>query len=481
MAHPVLTTLAAMTAIGFAAAASAQGVPTPAEMPSYDPSVLELGSSAGAEAIPAPMVSESPRSFAPLAPIPMNQSEALSMTGPLMATTESSGTWLRRGLWYADLDAVVMARTWDSTGIQFAEEFDQFDGQSTTGVAAAFAIQLITQVQQEGLSESSPGYDGSARLSLGRFLFRDQANRDHTFDMTVFGGAELTDRFGATAQLLGANEGLVLRNVAGLSRINQGLQVPSGFDGSTPDRIDDPNGLTSFDGATTSNAEYASRFHSWEWNYNMAQRMRKDRMELQPSGEWIRRASPGFTWNYLAGLRYFDAEERLDWAATEIRSVGGVIGPAPDDPTLPVIVSDTNGFYDIDTSNNLFGFQLGAGMTYESDRWNVTVSTKHGFYVNDARSTSALTFTNPNDTSVGLNNYQNDLHENGVSYLTQGSIVGRYHLRPNFSLRAGWEFMYVTGLALAPNQVDFNPAENQLSVTGDAFYHGISVGTEYYW
>lgn len=487
MAHPVLTTLAALVAVGYASGASAQGIPTPAEMPAFDPNVLELGSPAGAEAIPAPMaseapmVAESPGRFAPLAPLPMNHHEALSMTGPLVAATESSGTWLRRGLWYADLDAVVMARTWDSTGMTLAEEYDQFDSQSTTGVTNAFAIQLITQVQREGLSESSPGYDGSARLSLGRFLFRDQENRDHTFDMTVFGGAELVDRFGATAQLLGANEGLVLRDIANnLARINQGLQVSSALDGSDPGRIDDPDGLTSFDGASTSNAEYASRFHSWEWNYNMNQRMRKDRMELQPSGEWVRRASPGFTWSYLAGLRYFDVEERLDWSATEIRSVGGVVGAAPD-LNLPVINSDTDGFYDIDTSNNLFGMQLGAGMTYESDRWNVTVSTKHGFYVNDARATASLTYTNPNDTSVGLNNYANDLHENGVSYLTQGSIVGRYHLRPNFSLRAGWEFMYVTGLALAPNQIDFNPAQNQLSVTGDAFYHGVSFGTEYYW
>lgn len=475
MAHPVLRMLTLSLATGVAAGAAAQGLPTPAGSPDGEASVLELGAPSDAvEAVPTPVEpAPSVTEFAPLQPIPMQYDEALSMIGP--AVTESSGTWLRRGLWYADLDAVVMARTWNDTGLRFIEEYIAVNEQNA-GVASAFSIQQIATVQSHLLGESSPGYDGSARLALGRFLFRDQSNRDHTAEMVVFGGAEWQENLGAEAQLgdtIGSDGlpvGLFQLNPAtGEIRDQRGLHVPIETDSSGPLRIDDILAFSSFDMSQAMEVEYASRFHSWEWNYNMAQRMRKDRMELMPSGEWVRRASDGFTWSYLAGLRYFDVEERVDWYATDIASVDTTNG-------------DTDGFYDIDTSNNLFGFQLGAGLTYETDRWNVTVSTKHGFYVNDARATTALTYTDPdNDFAVTQNNYTTDLHENGLSYLTQGSITARYHLRPNLSLRAGWEFMYVTGLALAPYQANFNPAQNQLHITGDVFYHGVSAGTEYYW
>lgn len=481
MAQTVLTMPSLMIAAAIASVASAQNLPTPADVQSLDPSVLDLaGPSTGSvEPVPAPIepIPESSSSL-PFAKIPVDFSQhedTFSLAPHCPSTTESSGTWLRRGLWYADLDAVVMARTWNDTGVTYVQEYE-INNEQATGVASAFDIQSIVVVQSHDLSESSPGYDASARLALGRFLFRDQANRDHTFEMVVFGGAEWQENSAAEAQLTneigsdGLPAGLFqINNLTGQLRDQRGLHVPSSLDGSFPDRIDDVFSYDSFDRASSMEIEYASRFHSWEWNYNVAQRMRRDRMELSPEGTWVRRASPGFTWNYIAGLRYFDVEERLDWYAEDIASVDATNG-------------DTDGFYDIDSSNNLFGFQIGAGLTYETDRWNVTVSTKHGFYVNDARTTASLTFTDPDgDTAIALENYDVDLHENGVSYLTQGAITARYHLRPNLSLRAGWEFMYVTGLALAPNQANFNPAMNQLNITGDVFYHGVTAGTEYYW
>ncbi len=459
MAQHVLKVLATIGA-SVAAVVQAQTLPSPVEAPAPDlPMVESMGMS---EAVPAPgHVEVGPSmTYQPLQPVP---ADALTLTGCAPAATESSGTWLRRGLWYADLDAVIMARTWDSNGASLIEEYDSVATQVLTNVGnIPFTDTAV--VQRQFLGESSPGYDGSARLALGRFLFRDQANRDHTFEMVVFGGAEWDERLSAEAQIDATEGGLIL---GGTPR--RGLHVPGFFDGSTPTDLDIAVSFVSFDQANTMDVEYASRFHSWEWNYNVAQRMRKDRMELLPSGQWVRRASPGFTWDYTAGLRYFDVEERLDWSATDIATVDRTDG-------------NTDGSYNIRSSNNLFGLQLGAGLTYETDRWNVTVGTKHGFLINDARATTALNYTDPDgDAAIDLFDHTTDLHENSLAYMATGSILARYHLRPNISLRAGWEFMFVTGLALAPNQADFNPATAQLHTTGDAFYHGVSFGSEFYW
>ena len=496
MAHPVIRMLVTAAVSGFAAAASAQALPALADVPTYDPATTSIDGGA-AELVPSPeAVGAETLSLAPIAD---TQHDGLALMGQMPAATESSGSWLRRGLWYADIDAVVMQRTWDSDGFVVVQEYDSAFDQSV-GSINAFLFRSTVPVQSHSISESSPGYDGAARLALGRFLFRDTENRDHNFEMVVFGGPEWDEKTSSVAQLTEAGAGLFeLRNdvfgntpVANLPPTvevidQRGLHVPQGLDGSGPTRVDFIPAFVSFDRSRAMQTEYSSDFQSWEWNYNVAQRMRRDRMEMNPSGQWVRRAQPGITWDYAAGLRYFNVGERFDWDAQ------GIVIDAPTltftrvgnssfyDNDDDMAFSETAGSMNIRTRNSLFGFQLGGGLTYETDRWNVSLHTKHGFYANDAQATTSLTFSDPTDPSVALNNFARDLHETGVSYLTQCGVTARYHLRPNLSLRIGYEFMYATGLALAPNQIDFNPATNQLHITGDSFYSGVTAGTEFYW
>ncbi|QDV76334.1 BBP7 family outer membrane beta-barrel protein [Botrimarina mediterranea] len=499
MAHPVLRMLVAAAVSGFAAAASAQALPALADVPTYDPAEASVDAAGigSAEAMPSPetVVAE----MQGLQPIAESPYDGLALMGQLPAATESSGSWLRRGLWYADVDAVVMQRTWDSNGFILVQEFDNAFDQSV-GSINAFLFRSTVPVQEHSLSESSPGYDGAGRLALGRFLFRDTANRDHNVEMVVFGGPEWNELTSSEAQLTEGGQGMyeIQNDIFGNSlqatlpptvqvRDQRGLHIPASLDGSGPTRVDFIPSFASFDRARAMQTEYSSDFQSWEWNYSLAQRMRRDRMEMNPAGQWVRRAQPGFTWDYLAGLRYFDVGERFDWNAQ------GIVLEAPEvtftrvgntsfyENNDPMQITDTTGAMNIQTSNNLFGFQLGGGLTYETDRWNVSIFSKHGFMVNDARATTNVTFSDPDDASIALNSFGRDLHENGLSYLTQGGVTARYHLRPNLSLRVGWEFMYATGLALAPNQIDFNPATNQLHITGDTFYSGVTAGTEFYW
>ena len=341
------------------------------------------------------------------------------------ALTESSGTWLRRGWWYGKLDVVFLQRTWNSADLVFA-----FDNGS-----------LRTLV----LENSNPGREEAARLTVGRFLFRDTSNRDHTVEFTYFGGGE----FGQNSVLL-ADDGL-----AG------SLGIPISVDGAAD---------VSFSGATDTAIEYQSRFNSVEWNYVLTSRLSRDRAELQPNGDWIRRTNVDWTYHALFGFRYFDLNEDVLWTATDIAN-GNINGGVAAD-----------GVYDISTDNDAFGPQFGGGLTYESDRFNVTFAGKIGVLANSVQSNQVLSFTDSAaGTPVAGVGFADGDRENTLSFLGQFNLTTRWHLRPNLSIRAGYEALLLTALGLAPPQIDFNPEDARVSVAGDSFYHGISMGLEGYW
>ncbi len=328
------------------------------------------------------------------------------------ALTESTGTWLRRGWWYTEIDAVVLNRIWKRDDTPIA-----FDTSSNRVLR---------------LNGSDPGASGSARLTLGRFLFRDQRNRDHTVEFTAFGGGEWSQDDSLTSGG-GGNT----------------LSVPIPLAGGNP----------GFNQATSMSVDYSSRFSSFEVNYLVKERMRRDRMELSPHGEWVRRANKGFTKQYLIGLRYFDLADILEWRAENITTQGG-----------------EDGLYRTETNNDLFGLHLGGAMLYERDRWSIEVGGKGGVFINDAKADSLFTITNN-----AANSFRVDNRETAFSFLGEFKAIGRYHLRPNLSLRAGWQMMYLTGVALAPDQINFSPDEGRFPYTGDPFYHGALFGFEGYW
>ena len=73
------------------------------------------------------------------------------------------------------------------------------------------------------------------------------------------------------------------------------------------------------------------------------------------------------------------------------------------------------------------------------------------------------------------------LQEDELSFIGEAKLLGRWHLTPNFSLRASYEMMYVTVRALAPYQATFITDFSFLNTSGDPFYHGASFGFEGYW
>jgi hypothetical protein len=344
------------------------------------------------------------------------------------APIESTGTWFRRGFWYAEADAVIWNRLWNRDDKVMAAQDSQVQSPSFYSPLNPFPILNTNRVLI--LDGSHPGQDTSVRGTLGHFLFRDSKNRDHTFEFTAFGGGDWVQDRVIT------------------STTNFGLFVPFYIDGAN----------RSFDQSSRQTISYSSHFSSFEGNYRVRQRMERDRMIMDANGNWHRAANGGFVREYLAGIRMVEARDNFTWKAQDIVALGN------------------DGSYKITTDNDMIGAQLGVGLTYEHSRWSVGVQSKGGVFINDALGNTTLDFTVDDTGDADLR-----LREDQLSFIGETKLQTRFHITPNFSLRAAYELMYLTSQALAPNQATFITEFNYLNTSQDPFYHGASFGFEGYW
>lgn len=167
------------------------------------------------------------------------------------------------------------------------------------------------------------------------------------------------------------------------------------------------------------------------------------------------------TW--FAGVRYLNIAERLNISAQRI--VGGGV---------------EEGTYNTSTNNNLYGGQLGARLRRTSGRFGWDATGFAGIFGNDAQQTQAVTdFPNfPLRPSVSSS-------KAGVSFVGGTNVSALYSLTNVWNLRAGYTVLWVEGLALAPNQLDFDLAAaqggSQIHNGGGMFLHGANVGLEARW
>ncbi len=360
------------------------------------------------------------------------------------ALLESTSTWLRRGFWFAEVDAVILNRSFNENTIVLMEQITSIDIENVATPSGNPATGITVRNNRGNslfLGGAKPGAEGLPRLKLGRFLFRDSSNRDHTAEFVGYGGGQWSQ----SGSLL-ANPGIGPDGLLG-------LQVRNGLDRSNP----------SFDGATQSQYDYDSRFNSLELNYHIKQRMKNDRMELDPNGTWVRRVQPTITNSFLTGVRYFDVTENLNWDAFGIPDANG-------DAVLET------GNYRIHTSNNLIGTQIGVTSMYETARWSLGVEAKGGAYLNRVDLDSDFNVTG------GLASGTTRSSEDNMSFVGEFAVRGRWHLTPNFSIRTGLELLYVNSIALAPFQANFVPGgQDAINTSSDNIYLGTSFGFERYW
>jgi hypothetical protein len=73
------------------------------------------------------------------------------------------------------------------------------------------------------------------------------------------------------------------------------------------------------------------------------------------------------------------------------------------------------------------------------------------------------------------------LTENQLTFFSQVGVYGACHLRPNLSVRAGYDVIYMSGLGIAIDNLFIGDNFPGFSTAGVALYHGLSLGFEQTW
>ena len=298
------------------------------------------------------------------------------------------------------------------------------------------------------------GYDAT----VGHYLGRDTENRDQYVEFTFWGMNDWNEN----------------------QRVNA-LR-------STHENSDDPNNVITytygdlfslfpaevggFNRVETYSAYYSSEINNFELNARIRPRGRADRLVLQPNGKWQRECQPGKTLSYLIGFRYLSLDEGFGFRSS---------GNFTDDNGVTTPVS---GAYDILTHNDMFGPQIGADLMFSRCQYSFGVQAKLAPLINFADQSSAIVTDAAGDplaTYGDINDFRY-AKKDDCSLVGEVNILGNYRIRKNMVLHAGYHFLWITGLALAAEQIQFQPnAADAINENGHAFYHGISGGLECIW
>jgi hypothetical protein len=226
-------------------------------------------------------------------------------------------------------------------------------------------------------------------------------------------------------------------------------------------------GFTETDLSDYQRIDYTSTFDSFEINF----RQRWMAPNCRYQGSWV------------CGVRHFILDEKFRYftssAANGFVDINGQF------------VAPAQARFDVDTTNNLTGFQLGG------DLWICILpglrlggEAKAGVYGNHMNA----------NTTVGVNTgaptFSERVSINDVSLVAQADLTATYRINYNWTARAGYQFLFVDGVALATENFNTTPPVGVLNPinpspfgtrvptindNGNVFYHGWTAGLEFMW
>jgi hypothetical protein len=267
-------------------------------------------------------------------------------------------------------------------------------------------------------------------------------------------------QFGASGNLEVTYFGTVHHNATAqvTSGIDNLFSAFSEFGNNPPPSVGPPitiGGFTDSDGAQLSRIDYSANFDSIELDF----RRRWMAPNCRVQGSW------------LMGIRYFLLEEKF----------GNFITVNYVDPNnaANTITGYTN--YFVETVNSMTGYQIGG------DLWmtlipgvRVGADLRSGIYYNRAQQATDI-------FAASLANQVRELVEKDtVAFLAEANLMGVYRFNENFSLRAGFQFLFADGVALAAENFNAQPPfgggrTSIINDNGNVFYYGYTGGLEWMW
>ncbi|MFI5334116.1 MAG: autotransporter outer membrane beta-barrel domain-containing protein [Chlamydiales bacterium] len=194
-----------------------------------------------------------------------------------------------------------------------------------------------------------------------------------------------------------------------------------------------------FVNADRAEAKYRSRFYSAEANY---------------WGHFTPRRADYFSVSWVFGLRYINLHEWLKIAFTKITETSN---------------------YNVQTRNLMGGPQIGGCFEWnptEQITWNFTA--KFAPLLDRAEQ---HTFLGDRNNTITLRDFTKKKW-NPV-FLADVAASFNFQITPHFNLHAGYEMIYLTGLALAPEQLNNSSSfdmHKHVKTSGNALIHGLFTG-----
>jgi len=162
----------------------------------------------------------------------------------------------------------------------------------------------------------------------------------------------------------------------------------------------------------------------------------------------------------IYGVRYIEFREQLSVQSTTLTGTSGA---------------------SIGTYNRMIGGQIGVRMEYMGELADFEFNLKGGIYQNEANmGTNIRDFNNSTLLRSTHNDGQNE------AYLAEMNLFLTHRLTNNVKIRYGYQLIYITEIALAPDQIDENRTATNLTgflpdAHGDMFMRGFTAGAEFRW
>lgn len=201
-----------------------------------------------------------------------------------------------------------------------------------------------------------------------------------------------------------------------------------------------------------------------------------DSLELNYRRRWLGPTCL-FQGSWMVGVRYVKLRERLRWLSIASRDT---TGDGIDD-------TGGEGYFNLDATNYMTGPQIGG------DLWmcicpgfNVGVDGKFALLGNNAKQHTEIFGIDLVDTYVGIVPSETTGNDK-ISFLAELSLNATYRLNHRLTFRAGYELVWIEGVALALE--NFNPEVPLFGVVrtpgfsdgGNLLYNGWTIGGEWMW
>jgi Putative beta barrel porin-7 (BBP7) len=299
-------------------------------------------------------------------------------------------------------------------------------------------------------------FEPGTRVTIGRGLYRDILDRQHCVEFTFLG----LFNWGVNTSIRGArisNGAIVFGSL--LSDINAGGTDIGG-------RI-----LGGYNGADEHHVRSLSDLNSYELNYRLRRLPGRDRMVAGIGDTWTRQCTPGMQGSLLTGVRYLSINEQMSFSSN------GVASDLMGDP-----IAEFSAAYRVVTHNDLVGWQIGGDMTAQDCTWSLGMSCKAGVFANVSNQTSYVAVNN-NFFAASPNNFFK-ASDVGVAFVGDLGMTATWRPTPRITLRSTYDFMWVNGIALGPQQMQqdlVNPSPARVNHTSYTVFQGVSLGGEYRW